>query len=108
MSTATCNAKAWLLGKAVSTTMGQLVPADTIYLAHRGIRTMKAQNGGTVQIGAENYSLVRTAARGREDFVACSRKRSGYPIWKRDFTGASALFAVKLKTAFLMPLWIVS
>ncbi len=90
MSTATCNAKAWLFGKGRQHYDGTISSGRHYLFGPSRHSDDESQNGGTVQIGAENYSLVRTAARGREDFVACSRKDPGYPIWKRDFTGASA------------------
>ncbi|GAB1826750.1 cystathionine beta-lyase [Turicimonas sp. TL08] len=97
MSTATCNAKAWPLVKAVSITMGQLAPADTIYLAHRGIRTMKVRMEAQFKSAQKIVDWLEQQPEVEKILWPAHEKDPGYPIWKRDFTGAAALFAVKLK-----------
>lgn len=97
MSTATCNARAWPRVKKVSWTMGQLASADTVYMAHRGIRTIKVRMEHQFQSAKKIVQWLEQQPEVERILWPAHEKDPGFPIWKRDFTGAASLFAVKLK-----------
>lgn len=97
MSTATCNEKAWPLVKNASAAMGQFVSAETVYMAHRGIRTMKVRMEQQFKSAKQVVKWLEEQPEVEKILWPAHEKDPGYEIWKRDYTGAAALFAVKLK-----------
>jgi cystathionine beta-lyase len=94
-----CNEKTWGQFKQTFETMGQFAGPDDMYLALRGLRTMSVR----LERHMRNATAVAEWLRGRSEvesvlYPALSNA-PGHALWKRDFTGASGLFSVVLKTA---------
>jgi len=77
--------------------LGMSVGPDDVYLSQRGLRTL------SVRLRQHHVNALRVAEwlQGRDEVevVMCPALESdpGHAIWKRDFGGASGLFAVTLK-----------
>lgn len=95
MSTATCNKKAWALVQLVSYTMGQMVPANIVYLAHRGIRSLKVRMEQQTKSATKVIEWLEKQPEVKRILWPAHPKDPGYEIWKRDFKGAAALFGVE-------------
>jgi cysteine-S-conjugate beta-lyase len=87
----------WHALRITAQMLGQVLSPDDAYLAARGLRTM------AVRLKAHEVAAMDIAQwlQGRAD-VACVLHPAlpscpGHDIWKRDFTGASGLFAFVLK-----------
>ncbi len=92
-----CTEAAWPRFKAGYELLGLFAGPDDMYLALRGLRTLD------VRLERHQKSALQVAQwlRGRDEvetvlYPALSNA-PGHEIWKRDFTGASGLFAVILK-----------
>lgn len=97
LGTVTANEAAWNQLKQSTYEFGQTASPDDIYLALRGIRTMALrlerhwENGVQLADWLARQPLVETVLH-----PALPGDR-GHAIWKRDFKGASGLFAMVLK-----------
>jgi cystathionine beta-lyase len=94
-----CNEKTWNQFKQTFETMGQFAGPDDMYLALRGLRTMSVR----LERHMRNATAVAEWLRGRSEvesvlYPALSNA-PGHAVWKRDFSGASGLFSVVLKSA---------
>ncbi len=94
-----CNEKAWAQFKDTYETMGQFAGPDDMYLALRGLKTLHVR----LERHQRNALKVAEWLRGCDEietvlYPALSND-PGHETWKRDFTGASALFSVVLKPA---------
>ena len=99
LGTVSANAAALPRLKETMNIYGLCVGPDDIYLALRGLRTMAVRLERHQQSGlaiarwlASRPEVLRVLHPGLES-------DPGHAIWKRDFTGASGLFAVVLKPA---------
>lgn len=100
MATVTCNAKAWPLVLATSRIFGQYASADTVYLATRGLHTLKVRLDA---VARHTHHVVQWLS--QRDEVAkilwpAYEKDPGYEIFKRDYKGASGLFAFEFKPEY--------
>ncbi|BCJ90797.1 cystathionine beta-lyase [Terrihabitans soli] len=93
------NQKAWPRLHATHGALGLSVGPDDIFLALRGLRTMG------VRLKHHQISAI-TVARWLEGRPEVARvlhpgldSDPGHALWKRDFSGASGLFAIELKPA---------
>jgi len=93
MSTATCNEKSWPLVEKVSRSMGQLTSADDIFLALRGLRSLKVRVEQQSRSCREVVAWLKQQPQVNRVLYPADVDDPGYRIWKRDFTGATALFA---------------
>ncbi len=79
--------------------LGHAVGPDDVYLATRGVRTMKVR----LEQHQKNAMEVATWLQGRPEVVhvlyPALETDPGYGLWKRDFTGASGLFGMILQPA---------
>lgn len=94
-----CNEKTWEQFKHTYELMGQFAGPDDMYLALRGLRTMSVR----LERHMRNAMAVAEWLRGRSEvesvlYPALSNA-PGHAVWKRDFSGASGLFSVVLKSA---------
>ncbi len=92
-----CNEKTWPQFKDTYEMMGLFAGPDDMYLALRGLRTLDVR----LERHQRNATAVAQWLRGQEAvdtvlYPALSNA-PGHEMWKRDFTGASALFSVILK-----------
>ncbi len=76
--------------------LGLTVSAFNCYLALRGIRTMKARLDFQKNSLQKILQYLATIPQVSEILCPCYEKFKGYDIWKRDFTGSTALFSVVL------------
>lgn len=93
MSTVTCNEKSWPLVQQVSHTMGQSTSADDIFLALRGLRSLKVRVEQQSRSCREIVGWLKQQPQVSRVLYPADVDDPGYEIWKRDFTGATALFA---------------
>lgn len=97
IGTAVANARCWDQLRENSYLMGQMVDADTAYMASRGLRTL-----GT-RLRQHEESALRVAewlaqqpAVARVNHPALAQCK-GHEYWRRDFSGSSGLFSFVLK-----------
>ncbi len=97
IGTAVSNARCWEQLREHSYLMGQMVDADTAYVASRGLRTLsirlRQHEESSIQIAqwlAERPEVARVNHPALPGSV-------GHAFWKRDFTGSCGLFSFVLK-----------
>ena len=99
LGVATANTRAWPALAAGAHHFGQIAGPDDLYLATRGLRTLDVR----MARHHENGVLLAAALRGFELVERVLHPAlpdaPGHTLWKRDFTGASGLFGVVLRTA---------
>ena len=97
MGAVTCNPRHWAALKRTTYRLGQTVAADDAALALRGLRTLG------VRLDRHETSAL-TVARWLEGHPLVDRvlhpalpSHPGHALWRRDFSGATGLFAFVLK-----------
>ncbi|XOD70236.1 MAG: cystathionine beta-lyase [Sodalis sp. (in: enterobacteria)] len=97
IGTAVANARCWVQLREQSYLMGQMVDADTAYMAVRGLRTLgiRLKQHGKNSFWVANWLAKRpeVAIVNHPALPSCK----GHNIFLRDFTGASGLFSFVLK-----------
>ncbi|WP_034943365.1 cystathionine beta-lyase [Erwinia oleae] len=97
IGTAVANQRCWAQLRENSYLMGQMVDADTAYMASRGLRTL------AVRLRQHEESALRVATWliARPEVAAVNHpalpQSKGHAVWQRDFTGSSGLFSFVLK-----------
>jgi len=97
IGTVAANAKALPQLKATYGDLGQCVGPDDIYLALRGLRTMGVRLRQHMASGLEIASWLLTHPQVTRVLHPGLESDPGHAMWKRDFSGASGLFALELK-----------
>lgn len=100
LATVTCNEKTWEAVRRTSKMLGQHASAQSIYLALRGLRTLKVR---LEAIGAHTRDVVHWLAKQPEVkkiIWPAWEKDPGYPIYKRDYVGPIGLFAFEFQSSF--------
>ncbi|QHJ01226.1 cystathionine beta-lyase [Xylophilus rhododendri] len=97
LGAATANERAWPLLQQVAHDFGQTAGPDDLYLALRGLRTLSVRLNRHWENG-----VMLAEALARHPMVAqvlhpALPSDAGHAIWRRDFTGASGLFAIALQ-----------
>ncbi|MES2184290.1 MAG: cystathionine beta-lyase [Pseudomonadota bacterium] len=97
LGAATANERAWALLQQTAHDFGQTAGPDDLYLALRGLRTLSVR----LNRHWENGVLLAEAL-ARHPMVAqvlhpALQGDAGNTLWRRDFTGASGLFAIALQ-----------
>ncbi|WP_077295270.1 cystathionine beta-lyase [Yersinia proxima] len=94
---AVANARCWEQLREDSYLMGQMVDADTAYLASRGLRTLgvrlKQHEKNSIEIANWLAQRPEVAAVYHPALPGCK----GHEFYKRDFTGCNGLFSFELK-----------
>lgn len=97
IGTAVANARCWDQLREQSYLMGQMVDADTAYMAARGLRTL----GIRLKQHEENGLRVARWLEQRPEVALVNHPAlpgsKGHDVFVRDFTGASGLFSFVLK-----------
>lgn len=96
LGVATCNEETWPQVRQTSLELGQTAGPDDVYLALRGLRTMAVRMKQHWQSG---MTLARWLEQRPEVQAVLHPALPSHPahdLWKRDFTGASGLFAIAL------------
>ncbi|MCP1439605.1 cystathionine beta-lyase [Erwinia persicina] len=97
IGTAVANERCWAQLRENSYLMGQMVDADTAYMASRGLRTL------AVRLRQHEESGLRVARwlAERPEVAVVNHPAlpqcKGHEFWRRDFTGSSGLFSFVLK-----------
>lgn len=78
---------------------GQYSSPDELYLAQRGIRTLGVRLRQAEQTGLSLARWLKQQEMVEAVLHPALEDDPGHEIWKRDFTGASGLFAIVLKPA---------
>ena len=79
------------------TDMGVTASPDDCFLALRGLRTLPLRLARHVESALEIAHWLRARPEVREVIYPALPGSSGHDLWKRDFNGASGLFAVVLE-----------
>lgn len=100
MGVVICNEKTWPRAYRTIVQTGQTTSCDDIYLAYRGLHSMAVR----VKAASESTKKVIDWLLTREEvervlWPALPTDPS-YPIWKRDFKGATSLFGVLFKEKY--------
>jgi cystathionine beta-lyase len=75
---------------------GQIAGPDDVYLALRGMRTLQVRLERHWRNGIELADWLGSQPLVQEVLHPALPSNPGYALWKRDFTGASGLFAFQL------------
>jgi cystathionine beta-lyase len=97
MGTVTCDERAWPRMRETIHHYGLTTPADDCYIALRGLRTMAAR---LVQHRACAEALIAWLKRQPEVariLYPADPADPGHALWRRDMSGASGLFGVRLR-----------
>ena len=93
-----CNEESYLEVKRAATRLGACAGPDDLFLGLRGLRTLSVRLKRHEETGlalaewlARRPEVTRILHPARPDFP-------GHALWRRDFTGASGLFAAVIKT----------
>ncbi|MDI6635315.1 cystathionine beta-lyase [Pantoea dispersa] len=96
IGTAVANERCWAQLRENSYLMGQMVDADTAYMASRGLRTLATRLRQHEESGlrvAEWLAAQPEVARVNHPALAQCK---GHEFWQRDFSGSSGLFSFVL------------
>ncbi len=99
LATVSCNERAFIPMMKAAYAFGQYASPDTIYLAHRGMRSMKVRTQAVYESAKKIVNWLEQQPEVVRILWPANEKDPGYPIWKRDFTGASGVFGVELSDA---------
>ncbi|BAN99123.1 cystathionine beta-lyase [Plautia stali symbiont] len=97
IGTAVANERCWAQLRENSYLMGQMVDADTAYMASRGLRTLATRLRQHEESGlrvAEWLAAQPEVARVNHPALAQCK---GHEFWRRDFSGSSGLFSFILR-----------
>lgn len=96
LGVATCTRETWpLLAKAWEE-FGQTAGPDDVYLALRGLRTLKSRLSQHWASGMKVAQWLETRPEVASVLHPALPSHPGHSLWKRDFRGACGLFAIML------------
>ena len=98
LGSVTCTREAWPEFKEGFGTLGQFAGPDDMYLTLRGLRTLDVRLDRHMKNGLAIAEWLRSRPEVAEVLHPGLPGARGHDLWKRDFTGASGLFSVVLKT----------
>ncbi|WP_454739945.1 cystathionine beta-lyase [Cupriavidus necator] len=97
LGVATANHRAWPLLQAGAHDFGQTAGPDDLYLALRGLRTMKMRLERHQANGIELAERLKKHPGVAQVIHPALPGDTGHELWKRDFLGASGLFGIQLR-----------
>lgn len=97
MSTVTCNEKTWPAVHKISKLLGQKASARDVYLGLRGLRTLRLRLDAVVKNTTAVINWLENRDEVEQILWPAYPKDPGYPLFKRDFKGASGLFGFVFK-----------
>ena len=77
--------------------MGEIASADDCWLALRGLRTMKVRMEAQQKSALELARWLKARPEVKDVLYPPLESDPGHELWKRDFTGAGALFSIVLE-----------
>lgn len=96
LGVATANARAWELLREGAHDFGQTAGPDDIFLALRGLRSLGVRLRRHHENGVALASALQGDPRVARVLHPALPGNDGHALWRRDFLGASGLFAVEL------------
>ena len=100
MGVVICNERVWPQVYHTVTQFGQAASGDDIWLAYRGLHTMSVRVKHAAASAAEVIAWLQKRPEVERVCYPALPDDPSYPIWKRDYTGATSLFAVVLKPEY--------
>src|SRR4030088_1505786 len=97
--TISANAKTWPMIAEAIRLLGVCAGPDDVFLALRGLRTLAVRLAQHHRSGLEMARWLATRREIIRVLHPALESDPGHAIWKRDFTGASGLFSIVLKSA---------
>jgi cystathionine beta-lyase len=97
LGTITCREDLWHTLKRAHRELGMMAGPEDIYLAIRGIRTLAVRLAVHQENGLALARFIKTRPEVERVLHPALEDDPGYALWKRDFLGASGLFAFKFK-----------
>jgi len=98
LGTVSANARTWPALRTTSWTLGICVGPDDMFLALRGLRTLQVRLDRHQQSGLALARWLAARPEVARVLHPALETDPGHPIWKRDFTGATGLFSIELKS----------
>ena len=98
LGTVVCNQATWPQFKETFETMGLFAGPDDMYLGLRGLRTLDVRLRRHMQSAIAVAQWLRARPEVETVLYPALSNSTGHDIWKRDFTGASGLFSIVLKS----------
>jgi cystathionine beta-lyase len=92
----TATRESWEKVQHTARQFGQIAGPDDVYLALRGMRTLQVRLERHWRNGIELAEWLGSQPLVQEVLHPALPSNPGYALWKRDFTGASGLFAFQL------------
>ncbi|MGO1074291.1 cystathionine beta-lyase [Inquilinus sp. CA228] len=89
----------WLKLKSFAVTSGHCAGPDDLYLAQRGLRTMGVRLRQHQETALEIARWLQARPEVSRVLYPALPQDPGHALWRRDFTGASGLFAIELRPA---------
>lgn len=96
--TISANAKAWPLVTETVRLLGACAGPDDVFLALRGLRTLAVRLAQHYRAGLEMARWLAARPEVARVLHPALETDPGHAIWKRDYSGASGLFSVVLKS----------
>ncbi|SMB49211.1 cystathionine beta-lyase, PLP-dependent [Serratia proteamaculans] len=97
LGTAVANSRCWDQLREYSYLMGQMVDADTAYMASRGLRTLgvrlKQHQQSSIEVANWLAARPEVAVVNHPELTSCK----GHEFYRRDFSGCNGLFSFVLK-----------
>ena len=90
------NERAWPMLRATSYDLGQTTSPDDIFLAIRGMRTLEVRLARHQQSALTVARWLATQSQVKRVLYPALESDPGHALWKRDFKGATGLFAIEL------------
>lgn len=100
MGVVICNAKTWPRAYRTFVQTGQTTSCDDIYLAYRRLHSMAVRVKAAAQSTKQIIDWLLQRPEVERVLWPALPTDPSYPIWKRDFSGATSLFGVVFKERY--------
>ncbi|MDY4163376.1 MAG: cystathionine beta-lyase [Sutterella sp.] len=100
MGVVICSERVWPDVYRTSTELGQTASGDDVWLAYRGLHTMAVRVKRASESAAAVIDWLKKRPEVERVLWPALPEDPSYPIWKRDFTGATSLFAVMFRPEY--------
>lgn len=100
MGVVICNEKTWPRAYRTIIQTGQTTSCDDIYLAYRGLHSMAVRVKAASESAKKVIDWLLTREEVERVLWPALPTDPSYPIWKRDFKGATSLFGVVFKEQY--------
>lgn len=100
MGVVICNEKTWPRAYRTIIQTGQTTSCDDIYLAYRGLHSMAVRVKAASESAKKVIDWLLTREEVERVLWPALPTDPSYPIWKRDFKGATSLFGVLFKEKY--------